>query len=72
VIEVVDEPHLDAARLRSADRIRNLIADRARQANVVKRQLERGASGIDEVDDPTRDILRLLTAVGQLMQIESD
>jgi len=71
VILVVDEPDLDAARLGSADRVGNSVADRARQADVVERELEAAARALDEVDDPPRDVLRRLASIGQLVEVET-
>jgi hypothetical protein len=70
VVLVEDEAHLDAAGLRRADRVRDEVPDRSGKAHVVERELERGTRGVDERDDPGCDVLRLLTAVGQLVQLE--
>jgi hypothetical protein len=71
MVLVVDEAHLDAARMRGADRVGDPIADRSRQAYVVERQLERAARAIDEVDDPGGDVVGALTAVSQLVEREA-
>jgi hypothetical protein len=71
VVLVVDQADLDPARLRGADRLADPVADRSRQANVVERQVERAAGGVDERDDPGGDVLGALTAVGQLDEVEA-
>jgi hypothetical protein len=47
-----------------------VVADEAREPDVVERELERAPGGVDEGDDPGRDVLGALTAVGQLMELE--
>jgi hypothetical protein len=66
LLVVVDQAHGYAALGRRPDRVRHLVADRAGQPDVVERELERGACLPDEGDDLARDVLGLLTAVGQL------
>jgi hypothetical protein len=69
VVLVVDQPNRDPARLRGADRVSDAVADRARQADVVERELERVAGGLYEADDARGDVLGLLTTVGQLDEL---
>jgi ubiquinone biosynthesis protein UbiJ len=56
--------------VRGADRIRYLVADLAGEPHVVEGELERLARRLDEVDDARSDVLRLLTAVSQLVELE--
>jgi hypothetical protein len=71
VVQVVEDADLDAARVRRTDRIGNVVADLAGQADVVERELQRLLRGLDEVDDPLRDLLGGLAAVGQLVELET-
>jgi hypothetical protein len=56
--------------VRRADRVADHVADLAGKADVVERQLQRGARPLDEVDDPAGDLLGGLTAVAQLVELE--
>jgi hypothetical protein len=71
VVLVVDKPNLDAARPSRADGIADEIADRAGQTNVVERELERLAGGLDEVDDAAGDGVGGLAAVAELVELEA-
>jgi ABC-type transporter Mla subunit MlaD len=54
-----------------ANRVGNVVAELAGQADVVKGELERLLRGLDEVDDPLGDLLGGLAAVGQLVKLET-
>jgi hypothetical protein len=69
VVLVVGKAHLDAAGGGVADRAGDAVADLAGQADVIEREIQRAARGLDEPDDARRNVLSPLTAVGELDEL---
>ena len=63
VVDVVDEPHRDAALLRADERLRDDLRRVVVQPDVVERQLEARAGGAEELGDLVRDVDGALPAV---------
>jgi hypothetical protein len=63
VIDVVREPHGNAARRGSRQRVADDVRERVRQVDVVDRDRERAARGRDPVGEGVGDLLRGLPAV---------
>jgi hypothetical protein len=65
VVDVVDEPHRDAALVGARERALDDRGEVGRQVDVVDRDLERLLRGPEEVGERVRDLVGLLAAVGQ-------
>jgi hypothetical protein len=72
VVDVVDEPHRDAALVRVRDRALDDRRELGRQVDVVDCDLERPPRGADEVGERVRDVVGLLAAVRQRADFERD
>jgi hypothetical protein len=68
-VDVVEEPHLDPAASRVAQRAGDRVAGRSGQPEVVQRQLERALRAAQEVDDPGRDVVGALATVVELVYL---
>ena len=65
MVDVVGDPHGDAAGVRPRDRVHDRRGNRGRQREVVERDVERVLRLIQERGELRRDVRGLLTAVGQ-------
>jgi hypothetical protein len=65
MVDVVREPHCDAALRRADEGVADCVADRAGEPEVVQRDVERLLRAVEEVDDDARDLVGGLAAVGE-------
>jgi hypothetical protein len=63
VVDVVGEPHLDAALRGTEERVPDDLCRRRGQADVVEREVERALGGVEEVGDGAGDLVGGLAAV---------
>ena len=71
MVEVVREPDAHAAVGRTDERPPNDVRGLVAQADVVQREVERGARCVDEGGDGLRRVEGRLAAVGQQPQLEA-
>ncbi len=70
MIDVVGEPDGDAALGRGGERALDAVGDRAAEADVVERQVERPLGRGEERVELVRDVGRRLAAVGQRPELD--